>query len=102
MEESQKIIVPLSKTVTLIAEENPDPNYKGVSIYLKIDNGYGYFDYIDITRVECDKDDNYDTVQTYLYKDIYNEDWTQKFNLYIEEIKEMFKEEHELYSPVSE
>ena len=94
MEESQKIIVPLSKTVTLIAEENPDPNY--------IDNGYGYFDYIDITRVECDKDDNYDTVQTYLYKDIYNEDWTQKFNLYIEEIKEMFKEEHELYSPVSE
>ena len=95
MEESQKIIVPLSKTVTLITEENPDPNYKGVSIYLKIDNGYGYFDYIDIARVECDKDDNYDIVQTYLYKDIYNEDWTQKFNLDIEEIKEIFKEEHE-------
>ena len=94
MEESQKVIVPLSDKVTLIAEENPDLDYKGVSIYLKIDNDRGYFDYIDITRVECDKDDNYNIIQTYLYKDIYNEDWTQKFNLNIEEIKEMFAEEH--------
>ena len=52
MEESQKIIVPLSDNVTLITEENPDLN---------------------------------------LYKDIYNEDGTQKFNLDIKEIKEMYQ-----------
>lgn len=87
----KKIIVPLSKMVTLIAEENPDPDYKGVHIYLKIYDDYGNFDSIDIARVESDRDDNYNIIQTYLYKDIYNEDWTQKFNLDIEEIKEMFE-----------
>ena len=94
MEKEQKIIsIPLNGINLIVQSIKSTSDYKGVIIYLEIktkDN----IEYIDIAHIECSKSDNYNIIETYLYENIFSEDWTQKFDLNIEKIKERFAEEH--------
>lgn len=70
------------KDGTLIARRNPDPDYDGIYIEFETDNG----DVIDITSVECEKE----CLNVRCYEDVYTEDYTSKFSLFYESIKNAF------------
>ena len=72
---------------TLIVSENPDPDYSGASILFETANG----NTVDIALVECRKEDNWEKIHTFVYADVCNEDFTNKFTINVDNIDDFFK-----------
>lgn len=68
---------------TFIVSENPDPDYSGAAILFETADG----DMVDIALVECRKEDNYEKIHTFVYADVCNEDFTNKFTVNVCDIK---------------
>ncbi len=73
----------------LVAQQNPDPNYDGISVYFEADNG----SIVDVVIVECKEENDRKNIDTYCYANVFSEEWTNKFTLMGEDIREALSEE---------
>lgn len=66
----------------LIAGRNEDPDYDGIWIIFQTDSG----DIMDVALVESKAENNKSKIDVYCYEDVYNEDFTHKYTLNINQI----------------
>ena len=75
------IRVPI-KNGTLVACKGSDPNYPSVGLYYETQSGCA----IDIVTAEPNMGIGGENIDVYLYEDVWDDDFTQKFTLYKREI----------------
>ncbi len=68
----------------LVAGRNADPDYDGIYIVFEADSG----DVIDVVLTECKAQNDYKKIDVYTYEDVYDENWTRKYDL---DVKEIYK-----------
>lgn len=76
----------------LVAEENPNPEYPGICVYLELDSG----DIMDLVLMENHNQDGKSTIEVYGYEDVWNEDWIQKYSIDMSEVKKVFEDNEDL------
>lgn len=66
----------------LVAGRNPDQNYDGIYIVFESDDGA----IIDVVVAECKSEFEKKKIDVYTYEDVFNEDYTRKCTLNVEDI----------------
>ena len=66
----------------LIAGRNPDQSYDGIYVAFETDDG----DIIDIVVTEARTEYDKKRIDVYCYEDVYDEDFTRKYTIDVEEI----------------
>ena len=72
----------------LVASKNPDSDYDGISVYYERIDGT----IVDIVIVEAKEENKRENIDVYCYKNIWTDDFSEKFVLNTKEITKMFKE----------
>ena len=73
----------------LVADRNPDPDYDGIYVTFEDDDGVQ----TDVVIVECKKENDKKKIDVYCYEDVHSDDFTRKYTLDSEEIRNAFMEE---------
>lgn len=68
----------------LVAQQNPDPNYDGISVFFESDDGQ----IIDVAIVECKEENGRNNIDAYLYENVFTDEWTKKFTLKGDDIRQ--------------
>lgn len=71
----------------IIVEQNPDPDYDGVSVLYETENG----GIVNIVCIECKAENNYENIDVYTYENEISDDFTRKYTLNKNKINESFE-----------
>ena len=66
----------------IVAGRNSDPDYDGVYVVFETNDG----NIVDLSLVECKKENDYSTTDVYCYEDVTKEEWTRKYSIQHEDI----------------
>ena len=72
---------------SIIVEQNPDPDYDGVSVLYETENG----GIVSIVCIECKAENNYENIDVYTYENETSDDFTRKYTLNKNKINESFE-----------
>ena len=72
---------------SIIVEQNPDPDYDGVSVLYETENG----GIVSIVCIECKAENNYENIDVYTYENEISDDFTRKYTLNKNKINESFE-----------
>lgn len=76
----------------IFAEENMNPDFPEICVCLQLDNG----EILNLVLVEHDKDNS---INLYHYEDVWNEDWTRKNTIDLNEAKKIDLNDNEKETP---